>query len=347
LLNRLECLEILGLGTAANPSEIETRYTMLVKRDRGKSDPETIDRLDKITLAYNILTGRYVEPEPENPLLENIIFGKSRRQWANIWHYGRWKLLAGLAVLAFIIYMVVSIATNKPPDIQIVAAGRFAATQDCPDRVSAYVQDMLPGTERVEFQLLPLDLRDPAATGTEGGSPVDGDSAYGYRIKLVTLLAADSVEIFIMDRAVYDAYAGPGAFVSLDALYQRLADLPPDVLARIQPQRRYPPADSEAATPGATPEATPPPEVANADTSLPISGLDVSALQLGEGLGLYGDTQILAIGARAGDPARTAEFLEAWIRDYQKMQELKEAYEQQMTLSTTASSSQASAATTR
>ena len=96
MLSRDECLKILELHPKADYYEIENRYTMLIKRYRGKDDPETRERLEQISLAYNILTNRYVEPEPIDPRMEQIVFGKSKRTWKNIWHYGKWPFLAGL-----------------------------------------------------------------------------------------------------------------------------------------------------------------------------------------------------------------------------------------------------------
>jgi hypothetical protein len=327
LLTRLECLQILDLGATANTNEIETRYTMLIKRYRGKNDPETIKELDQITLAYNILTGRYMEPEPENPRLEKIIFGKSRRQWQNIWHYGRLPLLGILIGAAFVIYLIVSIVTNKPPDIQIVTAGFFAMTNDADTRIDQYVKEILPGTKKVEYQFLPLDFRDPGSSTEETDNGIDPQNQYAYVIKMVTILAADSIEVYICDQSVYNKYAGQGAFADLDELYNQLQDLPPDILAKIKPQRRYPVEESTATTASGQPSATVPAEQANKDASLPISGLDVSELHLSEGLGIYGESQVLTIGIKAGDPAKTMEFLAKWIRDYEKMHQMQKDYE--------------------
>jgi hypothetical protein len=331
MLTRLECLQILELGAAANTYEIETRYTMMIKRYHGKSDPETVQRLNQITMAYNILTGRYVEPEPENPRLDKIVFGKSRRQWQNIWHYGRFPLLVGAICAAFAIYLIISIATNKPPDFQFAVTGFFYTTDDTGVRVDQYIKEILPGTEKVEYQLIPIDLRNtgPTEAGETTASSVSADyqSQYAYLMKLVAMMAGDSIEVYICDQYVYNNYSAQGAYADLGELYERLKDLPPDILAKIKPQRRYPADDSGDDLTSETTAATIPIEEANKDLSLPITGLDVSELHLTEGLGIYSDTQILTIGIKAGDPAKTADFLEKWIRDYQKMHQMQKEYE--------------------
>ena len=130
MLSRDECLKILELSTDADSYEIESRYTLLIKRYRGDQSAEAIAKLDQISLAYNILTGRYLEPEAPNPRQDKIVFGKSRRHWANIWHYGRLPLLLGLIGAIFLGYVVYTIVTHKDPDFQIVFVGQVALTEN-------------------------------------------------------------------------------------------------------------------------------------------------------------------------------------------------------------------------
>lgn len=335
MLTREECLQILELDPGANAYEIETRYAMLLRRYRNQNEPETVEHVSQITLAYNILTGRYVEPEPEDPRMQKVIFGKTRKEWQNRWHYGRLPLLFGTVILAMVVWIIVSIVTNKPPDMQIIGVGLFTATSDADARVTNYVREVVPGAERVEYQLMPIDLGPaamgvPGATATTGGSDMtlgtmDAEQQSAYIMKMAAMLAGDSVEVYVCDLNAYDFYAPQGVFRDLTSLYERLRDLPPDVLAKIKPLRRLQ-SDNSDSIPGET-TATPDYDAMNQDASIPISGLDVSALHLTEGLGLYNDSQILTIGFKAGDVAKTEAFLEKWIRDYEKMHALQKAYE--------------------
>jgi hypothetical protein len=335
MLTRAECLQILELDPAANAYEIETRYAMLLRRYRNQTEPEIVERVNQITQAYNILTGRYVEPEPEDPRMEKVIFGKTRKEWQNRWHYGRLPLLFGTLIVAFLVYIVVSIVTNKPPDLQITAVGLFTATGDADERVANYVREVVPGAEKVEYQLLPIDLG-PAAMGVPGATTTTGSGGYtlgtmdaeqqsAYVMKMAAMLAGDSIEVYVCDLSAYNFYAPQGVFRDLTGLYNRLQDLPPEVLAKIKPLRRAI-VDTSNSLPGET-TATPDYDAMNLDASIPISGLDVSALHLTEGLGLYNDSQILTIGFKASDVAKTEAFLEKWIRDYEKMNALQKAYE--------------------
>jgi hypothetical protein len=357
MLTRLECLEIMELGAQANLNEIETRYMLLIKRYHGRTDPEAAAELDKITMAYNILTGRYIEPEPVNPRLEKVVFGKSLKQWLNFWHYARLPLFLAAVGLTFLIYFIITIATNKAPDFQIYATGLFVTSDDADARVKQYVMDVVQDAKDIEFQVLPIDMRKSGISGTttagttesgsgtttttSGGFIGDIDNQYAYIMKLTAMFAAESIEIYLCDEPLYTQYAPQGVYAELDDLYARLQDLPADILAKIKPLRRYP-ADSE----NMNLEATPTPmntDEANKDTALPITGLDVTELHLTEGLGIYGNSEVLTVGVRATDSAKAKLFLERWIRDYEKMHAMQKAFEDSLKASLTPAASDTTA----
>jgi len=316
LLSKVECLKILELGPGADSYEIENRYTMLIKRYRGQTDAESAARLDQITMAYNILTGRYIEPEPENPRLEQVVLGKPVRQWKNIWHYGRLPLLAGVIGAALLIYFIYTVATNEPPDFQIGFIGLFGKTETAEADVEEYIQDQFPDFDEIEVLLLPMDLRSidiPAGTGEASGS--SGQYLYEYMMKMLTLMVGDSYEVYVCDQLVFDRYAPQGAFADLTSFYSDLQkQLPADVFAKIKPLYRAPDnGDEEEQTTEAEPV---------------LYGLDVSELRLTQGLGLYSnDVQILTLGVKASAADEAAAFLRHWISDYQEMNTRQSEYE--------------------
>jgi hypothetical protein len=334
LLSRTECLKILELGPVADQYEIENRYTMLIKRYRGHEDAESINQLEQISMAYNILTGRYIEPEPEDPRLETVILGKSRRQWRNIWHYGRTSMILGLLGVILAGYFVYTIVTNKAPDFQIVFAGYYSMIPEANIKVESYVKSIFPAFDKVEYQALQMDLRDSPGSAASGESSQTSaaydQNLYAYIMKMMTMMVGDSIEVYVCDLPVFNRYAPEGAFTDLTALYNRLqAELPAAVMAGIKPLRRVlSDASSDQTYIGQTAAPTQSTEdIANADTSLPIYGLDVTKLRLTEGLGIYGENEILTIGIRASAPDQAAVFLRTWISDYQKMNEMQKANE--------------------
>ena len=338
MLSRDECLKILELHPKADSYEIENRYTMLVKRYRGKDDLETRQRLDQISLAYNILTNRYVEPEPVDPRLEEMVFGKSKRTWQNIWHYGKWPFLAALVGVFFVGYLIYTIATNTPPDFQLVSVGQFGAADDASERIDTYIKANFPGAEKVEYQAIPLAFAstDPTTDGTSAPTaPPDTQNQYAYLMKMMALIAGDTIEVYLNDKPCFDQYAPQGAFIELDDLYAELqVSLPADIMAKIKPLRRVvddgsagAPDMSETST---TVETSSTEDVINADPTVSIYGLDVTQLHLTEGLGLYAREQIITIGIRAEEIDRVKDFVVQWIGDYELMHAQQKEYEDQI-----------------
>lgn len=325
MLSRDECLKILELASNANRNEIETRYTMLIKRYRGLSDDQTLAHLDEITMAYNILTDRYVEPIPVNPRLEKVVFGKTLAQWKNIWYYGRWPLLGISLALALVIYLVVTVVTNKRPDFQVVAVGQFEMAENATELIQASViAKALPEAARVMTDALPLQF------GADDSTPgYDAQNQYTYIMKMMTLIAADNIDVFVCDQPVFEYYARQHTFQDLSGLYARLqaSGLPAETLAGIKPVRRHlndelepsatsPTAETSAAGEATTTRATlsaAEQEVLNLDPRLPIFGLDVTALNLTGPLGLDGTSQILTIGIRCKQVAVAERWLENLI----------------------------------
>lgn len=326
MFSRDECLTILGLAPEADSYEIENRYTMLVKRYRSQNDPESIRILEEISLAYNILTGRHVEQKAEDPRLETVILGKTRRQWRNIWHYGRVPLLLSMFGVAILGYFIFTIFTNSPPDFQIGFVGAFGRSGNVEKNVETYILDMFEDFESVEVLILPMDLSSvdgPAATGTDDVT-VPGDSnLYNYMMKMLTLIVGDSYEVFVCDQMVFDRYAREGAFADLTELYAQWETELPDQVKPLR--RRILENDEEGLT------AVDPSE--NDDLSLPVFGLDVTGLNLAPGFGIYGDTQILTIGIRASAQDEAEQFLKAWILDYEEMNRRQAEHEATMATS--------------
>ena len=329
MLSKIECLKILELAPGADQYEIENRYTMLIKRYRGHNDAESVARLEEISLAYNILTGRYIEPEPENPRLENVVMGRSVRQWKNIWHYGRLTLLAGLLGLALLIYFIYTIATNKPADFQIAAVGVFSQTEEADSNVDSYIKGMFPAFDEVEYLFLPMDLSSidgPTTTSsgeTSGAVNPGGNYLYESIMKMMTMMVGDTYEIYVCDDLVFSRYAPQGAFADLTAFYADLQQsLPASLLAKVKPLYAIPLDSSEE-----TDETAALPEVNQDTPGAVICGLDVSELDLTEGLGIYGDAEILTIGVKADATTEAADFLKNWIMDFEEMNTRQSEFE--------------------
>ena len=217
--------------------------------------------------------------------------------------------MIGVAILGYFLY---SVLTNKPADFQIGFIGVFGRSGDVEKNVEDYILEMFPDFESVEVLSIPMDLSSidaPVETGPDAvTSPGDGN-LYNYMMKMLTLLVGDSYEVFVCDQMVFDRYAKQGAFVDLTSLY---TEWEPNLPEGVLPLRRR-------IVEGEDDEQIVIDPSDNTNPDLPIFGLDVSALRLAQGLGLYSDTQILTIGIRANAPEEAAEFLGKWILDFEEM----------------------------
>ncbi len=316
-LSKQDAYDILRLEPGANSYEIETRYTLLMKGFRGKTDPESLEKLEQVVAAYDLLMGRTVTPEPIDPRMQQVIWGKTRYEWQTFWHYHKLAFLIGAVVLVFIGSILYTILTHKDPDFQVVVVGQFRQGQHTLQALDDYLPQQCPSVETVEFQLLPLTFEEADESTQEevmGGASDQLRSA--YIMKMVALITVDTIELYVCDQNTFDQYAPQGAFLELDAFYGRLTDNPDPRLAALVPLRH---ALQEASDlddwDDGSQETEPRLEPEADDRPRPIFGLDVTDLDLLKRLDIQGDKQILAIGRRADDPEQVMSFLESWILD--------------------------------
>lgn len=254
---------------------------MLIKRYRGDQTAESAAKLEQISLAYSILTGRYLEPQAPDPRQDKIILGKSRRQWANIWHYGRLPLLLGLIGAIFIGYVIYTMVTHKDSDFQIAFVGKAALSENYQTKTESLVRNVFPEYSNVDVLTLYMDFDQ------------EGEDLSAAIMKMITLMAGDTIEVYLVDQPVFARYAGQGAFADLTELYTRLqSELPAATLAKIKTLQVI--IEDESNEPF-------------------ICGLDVTGLQLTDDFGIVSDSQILTIGSRSNVPDQAAKLIESII----------------------------------
>ncbi|NCU25309.1 hypothetical protein EOM86_01150 [Candidatus Nomurabacteria bacterium] len=279
-MTRQEALETLGVNEHSLRTDVETRYATLVKRYRSEQNNE---KLEEISLAYNIITGRYVEPVEDTPEMKKVTFGKTRKEWSNIWLYNKYKYLAIVVGSAFLIYMIVTIITNKPGDFKLAAVGDFYIPDS--ELVSDYVLGLFDEFERVDVTYAQVSSR-------EGQTGID---AAGEQ-KAMILLTVSGEDIIVVDRNVFDRYAGMGAYVALDDLFDEVSDHPEAAGIGL-----------EAVKAAIEEEGVSGPEH--------VYGISLGESQLLNGIGVYGREQILTISIKSERPDTAKEFIRKLIRD--------------------------------
>ncbi len=289
-MTRKEAFEVLELKPGSNKYDVERRYTLLAKRYRGRSDEETLNKLADITMAYDILTGRYVEPPPPDPRDDEIVLGKKRKDWKNIWAYGKVPFFVTLIVLFFVGWLVYTIVTNTPPDFQTSVFGDFIQGNDSmsgePVKMESLIEEQNPELEKPVFSFNIISQR----------PGMDPQLVMGSQMKLTLMMTgAEQVDLLVLDRDIYDSIVDEGILVPLD-----------DVCAKLQ--KEYPELFDGYVEPlkgKLSPDVLPEGEVAEEH----IYGLDLSEKQMLNSLDLFGRNQILALCFHRPHPEKSEEVL--------------------------------------
>lgn len=274
MLSRNEALEILGVTGKSLETDIEMRYAMLIKRYRAEQNNE---KLEEIALAYNIVTGRYVEPVPVDPKMQKVVLGKTRAEWKNIWFYGKVKYFVIAVIAAFVVYLIYTVATNTPADFKIAAVGSFNIPET--EITENYAKTLFPEFKKVEVASAYM------------GSSMSGEYSTANAQKAMILMTVSGEDVIVVDRSIFNQYASMGAFVAMDDLYQSVSALDSVKGLSVKPVTATVKDDSS----GTGKEK--------------IYGLDLSSTQLLSGLGIYGSEQILVISVKTSHQALAEEFI--------------------------------------
>ena len=121
---RTEALTVLGLDSTANAYVIDNRFWQLTKRYRMEKNTE---KLNEITKAYDIASGRAEEKKAEDTLQQTSrkIFGKTAAQWKVHFYYSWWKYLAVIFTIILAIFLGRQIFFGKTYEIKIVSLGHL------------------------------------------------------------------------------------------------------------------------------------------------------------------------------------------------------------------------------
>ncbi|MDD2533873.1 MAG: hypothetical protein PHC86_04175 [Eubacteriales bacterium] len=296
-MDRQAALSILELPADATTAQIEQRFELLVRRYRHATDPKTLAEMHASTQAYEFLKAASRPVPVLKPSSQKMIFGKTRADWANRWHYDKWIWLGIVAVVAFVAYLGWTMITNRPADFKVVVIGDFMLKdQDVwTDDVSvAFQQSVIkvlapahPDVDEVDFEWMPISFN---KNGTIAPTQ-DAATQQNMLIKVVARLGADDLDVLIFDEGAYTSYASQATFVDLTPLLIQLkAALPTAQFAKIKPLQTVPAGESGV-----------------------VSGLDITELTGIETFGLASESTILTIGPRCQQPELAIEWLYGWL----------------------------------
>jgi hypothetical protein len=214
-MERNEACEVLGVRKNASRDEIARKYSILLKkRSMTENDGGSAEEIDmeKVTTAYNLLMG-YEEPKVEEvPSKASPIFKKAgidEKKARNFWHYYKFHVLGGIALLLVIVFSLKSCLTAEKPDFNLAFIGNIYFSEN--EALRENIKKSVP--------LIKTPSIDGAILSEEGG---DAQQQYAMQMKAMVLLAAADVDLFIVDKDSFDRYGKQGAYLSLDPYVDKL-----------------------------------------------------------------------------------------------------------------------------
>lgn len=280
MITKKQAYEILGVTSKSLETDIETRYSTLVKRYRAEQNNE---KLEEVSLAYNIITGRYVEPVAVDPKMKNVVLGKTRSEWSNIWLYGKVKYFAIAVIALFVGYMIYTVVTNTPADFKIAAVGEFNVQET--KIAETYVKTLFPQFQKVEISTAYL---------SESGT---ADYAAANAQKAMILLTVSGEDIIVVDRTTFDRYVSMGAFKPIGDVYKALMAMSETKDLSLESIKAT--ISTESGGNGVE----------------DIYGIDLSKSQILNAMGIYGRNQILTISIKSEREALAKEFISKLFKD--------------------------------
>lgn len=217
--------------------------------------------------------------------MNKMIFGKTRAEWSNIWLYGKVKYLIIIVAVAFVGYMVYTIATNTPADFKIAAVGEFSVQEG--KITENYAKSLFPAFQKVEIA--------SAYLSESGGAAAEYGAANAQ--KAMILLTVSGEDLVVVDRATFDRYAPMGAFKPIGDLYKAVSVLDETKDLALQSVEATIAVDSG--------------ETGTTD----IYGISLKNSQLLNSIGIYGRDQILTISIKTEREVLTRDFITKLLKD--------------------------------
>ncbi|MDI9497333.1 MAG: hypothetical protein QM270_02450 [Bacillota bacterium] len=303
-----EALEILGLGTKANSHEIEARYGRLIKGYAKRIDEPGKAELERINAAYRHLKGDDKPFVPPKASDRRVVFGKSVYQWRNIIHYGWRPFIAIALALALVISIIVTVLTNKQPDLQLAAIGAIvdvgssSLTQDQKIESLGDYAAKIETIEKPVFEVLTI------------GGDIDPEMEMAAITKrMIYMSGSQPTDLMLLDQSHVDLFHEEGFFEPFDDYWERLVAKHGEerVLRLFTPVRLAPrePEEENATTGGA---GTPGAEV-------PIYILDATESGIFEAFGIYGREVFLMKPSFGGEKDLGFDLLDRIVADQDEL----------------------------
>jgi hypothetical protein len=304
-----QAYDTLGLPENATREEVEKRYEILLRRERQreirKEDGGTLD-FREVNRAYRFI----IDHENEHAI--NTIneqeygrykgYAKQAEKLDHFFSYYKWRLFAGIAAVALIIYGIIAyvdhraeqsrLAAMPPTNLEASFLGRFYLPSGAnrTEELEAAILEQFPEWQRVEADIL-------------GYNMASQDSMdYAMLQKVTVQLATERPDVYILDSDSYQWIARNGVLVNLDNVVEgRFRDLLPEGAA----VRAFVPDRDDLR--------------GNVDPEAPVSGeehvfgIDIGRSPLAEKLPLHMQEMIVGIRLDAKHPENALLLIERYL----------------------------------
>ncbi|MBO4474062.1 MAG: hypothetical protein J5750_04025 [Clostridiales bacterium] len=219
-MTREEAMEYFQLPAWAKREDLDKQFWKLGKIYKAQKDEQ---KLADISAAYAIATGerdRKREEKKEEETAKHY-FGKTKKQWAEFWHYEWWKFAIAAAALIMITSVISYFFMEPKTDFRVASIGHFS--QDT-EMLADYMK------ENYGFKNPDVDFANVVSDNNEG------EEVEPYAASKATSLIAVRPDILVMDAMTAPAYVMGENMMNLDDVYaQMLATWSEESLSHIEP----------------------------------------------------------------------------------------------------------------
>ena len=220
-MTKKQAREYMGLPSDANDYLIDEKFWQLSKRYRKANDPESIQKLNDLSAAYDIATGRRDQRAKAEKIREQKkkFLGKTSDEWKNYFSYTWYKYLIGLIILVSAINIGYNMIVKPRTDSGIVSIGHFILEGD-------YYETLL--TEKMDYKNPYVNCVDYVVPNDQG----EVNGAYSEQMATACFYCYPNVVVF--DIETYPYYYE--YLVDMSDIYEELrAELSPEAFSKITP----------------------------------------------------------------------------------------------------------------
>ena len=219
-MTKAEALAYFDLPEWASKKDLDDQFWKLGKTYQAKNDEQ---KLADIACAYSIASGerdRKKEEEKEE-IRSKHFFGKSKKEWQNIWHYYWWGPVITVAGIFFVSAVIRVFFLEPKVDLRVASIGHFEYDDAF---LSAFFSDY------TELKNPDLQCADVVSENSEGAQT---DS---LAVQKASGMMAVKPDLLVFDMPSAPVYVNSGDLQIMDEEYEKMkATWSEEDLARIEP----------------------------------------------------------------------------------------------------------------